>query len=154
MKSVEVNEKTDAEKYFRPSKLPVLNDRTLNNEFLDTYYWKEPSEITLPKDLFETPEDKIINYFSVLREAANPEAIEGSEKAATYFAYYYGYVDIIKEDNQYRISDSEFYGEDYLIVFYQLTNDTDIEIAQYVKGDDGNWTLIKLDPNLCLDFFS
>ena len=39
---------------------------------------------------------------------------------------------------------------DYLIVFYQLTNDTDIEIAQYMKGDNGNWTLIKLDPNLCL----
>ena len=274
MKSVEVNEYADVEKYFRPSKLLVLNDRNLNKDFVDTYYWKEPSEITLPKDLFKTPEDTIINYFSVLREAANPqegklagcgtlgnaklpypvaynflsseyqknlsyseflktfenilhinllklkrvpvfennsnsaryfvefETIEGSEKAATYFAYYYGYVDIIKEDNQYRISDLEFYGEDYLcapyhgwnhdaeavveikyggwcslikeqyptqqddyikniffkgtdnndylIKFYQLTNDNDIEIAQYMKSEDGNWILIKLDPNLCL----
>lgn len=39
---------------------------------------------------------------------------------------------------------------DYLIEFYQLTNDTDIEIAQYVKGEDGNWILIMLDPNECL----
>lgn len=41
-------------------------------------------------------------------------------------------------------------GKDYFIVFFQLTNDTDVEIAQYVRGDDGNWKLIKLDPEECL----
>jgi hypothetical protein len=42
-------------------------------------------------------------------------------------------------------------GSDYLIVFYQLTNDTDIEIAQYRKGDDDTWQQIKLEPEKCLE---
>ena len=41
-------------------------------------------------------------------------------------------------------------GNDYLIVFYQLTNDTDIEISQFIKKDGGAWELIKLNPEDCL----
>lgn len=271
-----INEKIDVEKYFRPSKLPVLNDRNLNMGF-SNYYGKEHNEIILPENLFETPEDTIVNYFSVLREAANPqegkwtgcgtlgkaklpypmaynflsseyqeklsynnylktfenilhinlikfkevplykeysnkaryfveiETIEGSGavKDVAYFAYYYGYLDIVKEENKYKISDIEFYGEnylcapyhgwnydaesvvnvkygywcslvkeiyqvkqigfikniyfkgtdgnDYLIQFYQLTNDTDIEIAQYMKSEGGDWKLIQIDTEKCLD---
>lgn len=65
------NEETDVEKYFRPSKQPVLNDKDLN--IVSNYYEKEPSEINLPDILFKTPEYSIINYFSILREAVNPE---------------------------------------------------------------------------------
>lgn len=35
-------------------------------------YGKNPSDIKLNKELLKTPKDTIINYFSVLREAANP----------------------------------------------------------------------------------
>lgn len=43
-------------------------------------------------------------------------------------------------------------GNDYLIVFYHLTNDTDIEIAQYIKSQGKDeWKLIKLDPEKCLE---
>ena len=41
-------------------------------------------------------------------------------------------------------------GNDYLIVFYQLTNDTDIEISQYKKQEGREWELIKLNPEDCL----
>lgn len=40
---------------------------------------------------------------------------------------------------------------DYMIVFYTLTNDNDIEIAQYMKVSDGVWNRIELDPNKCLE---
>lgn len=35
-------------------------------------YGKNPSDIKLNKELLKTPKDTIINYFSILREAANP----------------------------------------------------------------------------------
>lgn len=269
----ESEKKNDQETYFRPSKLPVLNDR-YNLSFIDDYFGKKVSEITLPKDLMKTPEDTILNYFSILREAANPqegkgagcgtlgnatlpypvayhflsdeyqkklsyqqfmdtfqnilhislikyrevpvydnpnhilryfvelETIEGTEKYTGSFAYYYGFIDLIKENGAYKISHLDFTGEnylcapyhgwsydaeasiqiryggwcslikkmnptiqedyiknisfqgtdghDYLIVFYQLTNDTDIEIAQYIKNADGDWELIQLNPEDCL----
>lgn len=268
------NEKIDVEKYFRPSNQPVLNDKNLNI-VMSNNYGKEFSEINLPDILFKKPEYSIINYFSLLREAANPqkgkfagcgtlgqaklpypvaynflspdyqeklsyeqylktfenilhinllklkevpiynensnilryfveiETIEGSEKDVAYFAYYYGFIDLLKEENKYLISNSEFYGEnylcapyhgwsydaeanvsiryggwcsliqemyptevedfvkkvyfkgtdgnDYLIVFYQLTNDTDIEIAQYIKSEGQDWKLTNLNPEKCLE---
>jgi hypothetical protein len=271
--NTEVSKKIDVEKYLRPSKLPVLNDR-FDFRFFDEYYQKSPKEISLQDNLLKTPEETLLNYFSILREAANfqegkaagcgtigfstlpypvaynflssayqktlsyeqylntfenilhislikykeipvydnqagiiryfveMETIEGSDKTVAYFAYYYGFIDFIKEDNQYRIADQRFYGEnylcaplhgwsweaeavvdikyggwcklleerfptlqedyvkkvqfrgtdgnDYLIVFFQLTNDTDIEIAQYIKQEDEDWKLIKLDPEKCL----
>ncbi|ROR22357.1 hypothetical protein EDD66_11542 [Mobilisporobacter senegalensis] len=175
----------DVETYYRPSKLPVLNNRNYNISFLDDYYKKDWSKITLPDELFKTPEDMILNYFSILRDAANPEegkhagcgtighamtpypfaytflsspfkeklsfeqylesfenilhlnlikykeipvynnsntiryfveieTIEGSEKSVAYFGYYYGYVDLIKENDLFKISNLEFHGEDYL----------------------------------------
>lgn len=268
------NEKIDVEKYFRPSKQPVINDKNLNT-VISNYYEKEPSEINLPDILFKKPEYSIINYFSILREAANPqegkyagcgtlgqaklpypvaynflstdyqeklsydqylktfenilhinllklkevpmynentntpryfieiETIEGSDKDVAYFAYYYGFIDLVKEENKYLISNLEFYGEnylcapyhgwsydaeasvkvryggwcslikemypteqdgfvkkvyfkgtdgnDYLIVFFQLTNDTDIEIAQYVKSEGQDWKLTTLNPEKYLE---
>ena len=261
--------KPDIEKYFRPSKLPALNDR-FTWRFFDPYLGKKTSEISIPDKLVSTPEDTVINYFSILREAVNfqpgkeagcgsigygdqpypvtynflssayqnklsfeqykktfqniyhislikyrqvplydnteniiryfveLETIEGTEKGTAVFGYYYGYIDMIKEKGQYKITNQEFHGEDflcapyhgwyhdalanvqiryggwcsmikemypvmqrdyvlnisfagndgkdYLIVFYKLTNDTDIEIAQYVKEKSGSWQLTKLEP--------
>jgi hypothetical protein len=263
----------DVEKYYRPSDLRVLNNRYTYG-FFKEYFEKTASEITLPNYLFKTPEDTLINYFSILREAANPqkdkligcgtignanlpypiaydflssdyrkelsyeqylntfqnilhislikyrempiydnpsgivryfveiETIEGSDKNVGYFAYYYGFVDLSKEDGLYKISKLKFTGEnylcapyhgwsydaelnvqvryggwcslimelyptiqngyvkhiffkgtdgnDYMIEFYQLTNDTDIEIAQYRKGSGVDWELIKLNPEDCI----
>ncbi len=263
----------DTETYFRPSKLPALNTR-FDWNFFETYMFDNASEIKLPSWLFSTPEETILNYFSILREAANPvegkgagcgtlgngrapypiaynfltkayqeqltyeqylrkfenilhisllkyhnvplyenpdnilryfvelETIEGTERNQGSFVYYYGFVDLLKENGEYRISNLEFHGEnylcapyhgwaydaemsvpirygdwcdmieemypfrqegyiknvsfrgkdgrDYIIVFYQLANGTDIEIAQYRKGKTGEWELIKLNPEDCI----
>ena len=41
--------------------------------------------------------------------------------------------------------------KEYLILFFQLTNDMDIEIAQYRKSQGDQWELIKLDAEKCLE---
>ncbi|MBW9172380.1 hypothetical protein K2F43_14315 [Clostridium estertheticum] len=273
-KQVSDNEGKDTDKYFRPSKLPSINDRFNDYRFFDKFYEKKPSEITLPSSLFKTPENTIINYFSLLREAANQiegkgagcgtlgnaqipypvaynflsskyrdklnyteylksfenilhinliklrkvpelngnldemkyfaeiETIKGTEDNVSNFTYYYAFIEISKEGNLYKISDVKLFGEDFLcapyhgwshnaefvvdikygdrcklvkeryptkqegyvkniyfkgtdgndykFVFFQLTNGTDIEIAQYKKDEKGNWNLIKIDPEKCL----
>ena len=64
------NEHYNLERFFRPSNMPVLNDKRENE--LYNLYGNNYLDITLPKELMESPEDTIINYFSILREAANP----------------------------------------------------------------------------------
>jgi len=269
-----IDTKPSVENYFRPSALPVLNDR-FTYRFFDPYYQKETDQIKLPKDLLKTPTDTLINYFSILREASNSaedkysgcgtigsaqipypvayqflskeyqkrlpydqyiksflnilhtslikfkevpvydspadqlryfveiETIEGTESGTSNFAYYYAFVDLIKEDGVYKINSIDFTGEDflcapyhgwshdadssieiryggwcnmiekkyptkqkdyvkqvsfhgtdgndYLFLFYQLTNNTDVEIAQYMKSKEGKWQLTKLDPEKCLE---
>lgn len=271
-------EDSDIEKYIRPSKLPILNNRNYTrNLFLDSFdNDKRLFDKKLPDSFLKNPEDTILNYYSILREAANwvegktagcgtighsktpypiaykflskelqkkmsyeeflktfenilhislikqkkvplyqapnnilryfveLETIQGSDqKDLAYFAYYYGFIDLIKEDGLYKISDMKYYGENYLcapmhgwaydaeaavqvmyggwckmiakmhplqqeeyvihipfkgtdgseykIEFYELTNDTDIEIAQYKQDDAGIWQQIHLDPNDCLE---
>lgn len=263
------------EEYIRPSKLPVINTRFAGADFFNQYYGKNPNQIKLPDNFFKTPEDMLLNYFSILRDAANGgdneytgcgtigygnlpypvaynflsssykeklsyskylksfdgilhtsllklkkvpmfnppqntyryfvefETIHGSKDKAGHFAYYYGFIDVVKENNLYKISDMNFTGEvylcapmhgwdylgeyvvdikygnwchlvdkryssklegyvknvffkgtdgfDYMIEFYRLTNDTDVEIAQYRKSSEGEYKLIKLDPEKCLD---
>jgi hypothetical protein len=263
----------DVEKYFRPSCDSVLNDRLTDFHFFQPYYEKSYKEITLPPSLMDSPEDTIIHYFSILREAENLtskqmggcgtvgmakipfpiayhfftkeyrekvsytaylqsfkgightsliklnklpvqkhsqtisyfielETIEGSSKNVTYFAYYYGYVYMKKENNTYKIADITLIGEDFLcaayhlwqhnaedvvdieygnwcklvkkrlptkkdgyvktidvigtdgneyrFVFFQLTNDTDVLVAQYKKSVKGKWEVIRMDPTKCL----
>ncbi len=271
-----IRREENVEKYFRPSDLPVLNDRFVYSsaKFYEQYFQKEPSQIVFPKELTKSPEETIINYFSVLREAANRqegknagcgtlgqsttpypaayqflsdgykdklsyekylasfqnilhtnlikykeipvyhnqtgmiryfveiETIGGSENDTANFTYYYGFVDLINENGQIKIDDLKFIGEnylcapyhgwaydaessvevkyggwcklikelyptiqkeyvkhiyfsgtdgnEYLIEFFQLTNDTDIEIAQYRKNKKGAWELILLNPEECI----
>jgi hypothetical protein len=61
----------DVEKYFRPSCLSILNNRVMDFQFFDIYYDKSYDEIVLPPSLMNSPENTIINYFSILREAEN-----------------------------------------------------------------------------------
>ncbi|HEX3075761.1 MAG TPA: hypothetical protein VHQ24_02710 [Lachnospiraceae bacterium] len=267
---------TDVETYFRPSQLPVLNNRFFHRNLMNQVDSSgKETDVVIPDELIKTPTDTILNYFSILREAAHwvegksagcgtlgnstlpypvayeflsddyqkklsyddylktfenilhinlikqrlipmyganedslryfveLETIEGTENGNGTFAYYYGFVDLIKENNLYKIYNLEFTaenylcapyhgwaydaeavvdieyggwcsllkerypteqedyikriyfsgtdGNDYLIIFFHLTNDTDIEIAQFRKNENGKWELIKMDPNECID---
>ena len=57
------------ERYFRPSKLPALNIRNFDYSFYDKYSNPDYTKIILPDYLFTSPENSILNYFSILREA-------------------------------------------------------------------------------------
>lgn len=259
------------EKYFRPSKLPVLNNKDEVNELINNYYDKEVNDISIPIKFIKSPEDTILNYFSFLREAANPsdgkyigcgslgdgnrpypiaynffddeykkkvsfntykdsfsnmfhislikykevqsdnenlkyfyeiEVIQALENNIASFTYYYGFIELGKSGDGFKILDISITPENYLcapyhgwvydgaskveveygnwcklikkmgktevdgyvkniyflgndnksykIQFYTLTNDYDIEVAQYVQNSNGKWEYIKLNPEDCL----
>lgn len=58
------------ERFTRPSKLPILNNK-IEKTFFDVY-GSDTSNYKIPDKFLKTPKDTIINYFSTLREAANP----------------------------------------------------------------------------------
>ena len=58
------------ERFFRPSNMTILN--TKRNILSINDYDKSSSNIKINKELLKTPKDTIINYFSILRESANP----------------------------------------------------------------------------------
>lgn len=64
------------------------------------------------------------------------ETIEGSNKGVTYFAYYYGYVYMQKENGSYKISDIELYGEDFLCAAYHLWQHNAEAVVEIMYG---NW---------------
>lgn len=59
------------EQYFRPSPLPSLNNRDFDSDFFDKYSNENYNKIVLPDLLFNSPDNTIINYFSLLSEAEN-----------------------------------------------------------------------------------
>lgn len=59
------------EEFFRPSCRSVLNNRLFDYHFFGRYYDKKSDEIVLPPALMDSPENAILNYFSILREAVN-----------------------------------------------------------------------------------
>lgn len=63
--------KPDFETYFRPSKLPILNNRVLGDTPLNPSETADKSSAKIPDKYFRTPEDSIIYYFSILRDAEN-----------------------------------------------------------------------------------
>lgn len=261
------------ERFFRPSNMSILNN-IIENSLYDMY-GRKYNEIKLSNKYMQTPEDTILNYFSILREAANPtdeikigcgslgdtrgpypvaynflsqsykkqvsydeylksfenklhlnlvkmnkippdkdkpnylkyfvelEIIEGLVENTGQFSYYYGYIYLDKEDEVYRIKDMKYSPENYLcapyhgwsydakylveieygdwcslvdgevtikenryekkvyfkdklknehyVLFYQLTNGTDLKIADYKKNKNGKWELIYVDPDKCLN---
>lgn len=62
---------SDFEKYFRPSCLPIKNNLYKNFQFFDSFYDKDYHEIKLPAALVRTPDETVLHYFSILREAEN-----------------------------------------------------------------------------------
>ncbi|HYK74204.1 MAG TPA: hypothetical protein VEV44_13945, partial [Pseudoneobacillus sp.] len=127
------------------------------------------------------------------------EKIEGfREKRAEYFGYSYGFIQLIQEQEGYRISDLQQFpedflcapyhlwqhdaesvvdikygywcklikkryptkineyikniyfqgndGADYYIIFFTLTNGTDVEIAQFRKIGNEKWKQVKMKP--------
>lgn len=253
------------QKYFRPSCLKALNLKFNNWKFWTPYYDKTHDQIQLPQELTKTPEDTLINYFSILREAANPggrscgsigqgklpypiaynflskvyqkklsyekyldsfkgightsllklcrvpaaegeirffyeiETIEMSKDLMVeYFAYSYGFIQLEHENDGFRISDMSKIGEDFLcapyhgwdhdgesvvgvkfgewckmiqylyptmkngyiknicfhsndgsnycIIFFTLTNGTDVEIAQFHQVGNNPWKQVNIRP--------
>lgn len=193
------------EQYFRPSPIPSLNNKNFDFEFFDKYSNENYNKIILPNLLFNSPEDTIINYFSILREAENIsqggcgsigsakipypisynfftskykskinyssyfnlfkdighinliklnnitydhilngtskyfielETIEPSVNGNTSFSYYYGYVYIQNENGNYKISDFDLRGEDFLCAAYHGWNHN---AELYVDAVYGNW---------------
>ncbi|QSX06657.1 hypothetical protein JYG23_04170 [Sedimentibacter sp. zth1] len=193
--------------YFRPSNLPILNNKDFRSNFFSQFYGKEPDNITLPSYLLEEPEDTIINYFSVLKQAANPvegkgtgcgtlgysrnpypvaynflssnyqeklsydeflalfenmlhmnlikvhevpenescdgtryfiefESIVGSEDFIGHFAYYYGFICMEEEGENYKIGNIHFQGEDYLCAPYHGWNYIGEAVVDITYG---NW---------------
>lgn len=61
----------DLEKYFRPSRRSILNRRPFGYQFFDLYYEKTYDDIDLPPTLLDKPENMLLNYFSILRDAEN-----------------------------------------------------------------------------------
>lgn len=195
----------DAEKYFRPSCLPIKNTLIKDFQFFDPYYEKNYKEIKLPATLNRTPDQTVLNYFSILKEAENLtqnqmggcgtvgraklpypiaynfftkdyhkrvsyneylqsfagighlnlikmnrlpnekgivpyfielESIEGSSKGVTYFAYYYGYVQLKKVQNLYKMDQMKLYGEDFLCANYHLWQHDAEAVVDIMYG---NW---------------
>ena len=60
----------DLERFFRPSKTSILNDENIS--ILEEFYNQNPYKMNLPKKPFRSGKDTVVNYFNVLREAANP----------------------------------------------------------------------------------
>lgn len=265
------------DKFFRPSTSQILNTQNLDYQFYDKYFNKKNSEIKLDSNLLKTPEDTILNYYTILKAASyydenntkyagcgsmgdgsgpypiaynflseeykkelnykdflmsfnnifhinliklkeiplpvtsdnfkryfvELETIEGADKPMTNFGYYYGFIDLSKEKVSYKISNMDFYGEDflcapyhgwnwlgesvveikygdwcklisgkpttqndgytksiyfdgtdgnkYMIEFLTITNNTDVEVAQYKKDSKGNYERIFLQPEKCLE---
>jgi hypothetical protein len=191
------------QKYFRPSCSPALNLRFENWEFFNPYFEKDHEQILVPAELNRTPEDTLLNYFSILREAENMggrgcgsigfaripfplaynfvsevyqeklsyedyfssfagightsliklcrvpdgkrgiryfyeiETIEAFEgKGAEFFGYSYGFIQLVHEQEGYRISDLQQIPEDFLCAPYHGWNH-DGEAVVEVKF--GNW---------------
>ncbi|MDF2858145.1 MAG: hypothetical protein K0Q87_3996 [Neobacillus sp.] len=191
------------QKYFRPSCLKALNLRFDHSEFYSLFFEKTYDQIQLPYELTRTPEDTLINYFSILLEAENIggrscgtvgqartpfpiaynflsqeyqnivsyeeyfhsfagightsliklirvpdgkrgprffyeiETIEGSiEKKAEYFGYSYGFIELVYEQDGFRISDLTKIEEDFLCAPYHGWDHDGLDV---IGVKYGNW---------------
>ena len=61
----------DVEQFFRPTCRAILNRRLFDYQFFDPYIEKTYKEINLPPSLQDSPQNMLLNYFSILREAEN-----------------------------------------------------------------------------------
>lgn len=71
-KSTALNSEAN-ERYFRPSRLRAINTREFPEKFYKSIYVEKikPEEIKIPQSILNSPENTIINFYSLLREAEN-----------------------------------------------------------------------------------
>ncbi|WP_156324554.1 hypothetical protein [Bacillus sp. FJAT-27245] len=63
------------------------------------------------------------------------ETIEGSDKDVTYFAYYYGYVDVVKEKGLYKIDSIQLFGEDFLCAAFHGWDHDALAVVEIKFGE-------------------
>lgn len=79
---------------------------------------------------------RVMNKVDEWRYFVEIETVEGSKKDVTYFAYYYGFVTMIRENDHYKINNLTFYGEDFLCAAY---HGWDHSAEAVVDVKYGNW---------------
>lgn len=119
------------QKYFRPSCLPTLNLRFNNGDFFLPYYEKTHDQIQVPKELTRTPEDTLLNYFSILREAENMggRSCGSIGQARIPFPLAYNF---LSQNYQIKLS-----YEDYLNLFAGVGHTNLIKLCQVPDGKRG-----------------
>ena len=176
--------------------------------FFDYEYKKKVSFNTYKDSFSNMFHISLIKYKEVPSDNENLkyfyeiEVIQALENNIASFTYYYGFIDLGKSGDGFKILDISITPENYLcapyhgwvydgaskveieygnwcklikkmgktevdgyvkniyflgndnknykIQFYTLTNDYDIEVAQYVQNSNGKWEYIKLNPEDCL----
>ena len=176
--------------------------------FFDDEYKKKVSFNTYKDSFSNMFHISLIKYKEVPSDNENLkyfyeiEVIQALENNIASFTYYYGFIELGKSGDGFKILDISITPENYLcapyhgwvydgaskveveygnwcklikkmgktevdgyvkniyflgndnksykIQFYTLTNDYDIEVAQYVQNSNGKWEYIKLNPEDCL----
>lgn len=119
------------QKYFRPSCLKALNLRFDSWKFYSLFSEKTHDQIKLPPELTRTPEDTLLNYFSVLREAENMggRSCGTVGQARTPFPIAYNF---LSKEYQYRLSYDE-----YLNSFAGIGHTSLIKLLRIPDGKKG-----------------
>ena len=141
-----------------------LNNRNFDFEFFDKYSNENYNKIILPTWLFKSPEDTLINYFSILREAENISQGGCGSIGNAKMPYPISY-NFFTSEYKNKINYSSYFnlfkdiGHINLIKLNNVTyenvsngtyNGTDIEIQQFVKDINNEWKPIKIDVNKCI----
>ena len=133
------NPQLDVEQFFRPSCRSILNRRVFSYQFFNPYYEKTYDEINLPSSLLESPEQMLLNYFSILREAENLTSsliggcgTVGEAMGPLPIAYNF-FTKAYQQKMPYAsyLSSFEGIGHTNLIKLYKLPNPTNKEPIQF-----------------------
>lgn len=145
----ETYQKIDVEKYFRPSRRSIMNDRLFGYQFFGNYYDKTYDKINLPPSLMDTPENMLLNYFSILREAENltSKLIAGcgtvGEARVPFPVAYNFFTKDYKQKVSYStyLASFEGIGHTNLIKLYKLPNqNSDQQIQSFIELETINGT--------------
>ena len=138
-KEKETNPQINVEQFFRPSCRSILNRRLFGYQFFDPYYEKTYDEINLPPSLLDTPENMLLNYFSILREAENltSQLIGGcgtvGEAMIPFPIAYNFFTKSYQQKMPYStyLSSFEGIGHTNLIKLYELPNPNNVQPIQF-----------------------
>ena len=138
-KEKETNPQIDVEQFFRPSCRSILNRRLFGYQFLTRIMNKTYDEINLPPSLLDTPENMLLNYFSILREAENltSQLIGGcgtvGEARLPFPIAYNFFTKAYQQKMPYSsyLSSFEGIGHTNLIKLYKLPNPNNVQPIQF-----------------------